>query len=122
MKKIVAIGLLGVFLLCLLKPIMPYMDYMINYSVISTELCESAGNAFSSCHGKCYLKEKVMATKASDSNSNSGLAKIGIEDYFVSDIRIESTPGIALEIRRNHKLTTHTLIGFRENMLDPPIV
>lgn len=60
MKKAVVI----VVFLFVLKPILPVLDYVLNYDYISKELCENKAKVEMQCNGKCHLmKEMAKATK-----------------------------------------------------------
>lgn len=48
----------------LLKPIIPVLDYIINYDYIAKELCENKAKPQMHCNGKCHLMKELA--KASD--------------------------------------------------------
>lgn len=60
MKK--ALVLLGLFLL--LKPVLPLVDYVVNYDYISKVLCENKAKPELKCNGKCHLMRELA--KASE--------------------------------------------------------
>ena len=61
MKKIIIIVILAIFL----KPILPVVDYVINYDYISKVLCENKAKPEIQCNGKCQLmKEMAKASEA----------------------------------------------------------
>ncbi len=45
------------------RPIMPILNYVVNYDIISTELCENRDNIEIDCKGKCYLVKELAQTK-----------------------------------------------------------
>lgn len=51
-------------ILFLTKPIIPVLDYVINYEYISTQLCENKEKPELKCNGKCHLKKELA--KASE--------------------------------------------------------
>jgi len=55
----------------LLKPVMPVLDYMINYDYIAKELCENKAKPQMHCNGKCHLM-KQLAKAAEDQKQESG--------------------------------------------------
>lgn len=81
MKKI---ALLISFII-LIKPVVPLVDYIINYEYISTKLCENRAKPEMHCDGKCHLK-KELAKAASDekpiSNKKSSVFKQEMENLF----------------------------------------
>jgi hypothetical protein len=48
----------------LLKPIVPVLDYVINYDYIAKELCENKAKPKLNCNGKCHLMKELA--KASE--------------------------------------------------------
>ena len=55
MKKIIIIVVLSI----LLKPILPVVDYIINYDYISKVLCENKTKPELKCNGKCHLIKEL---------------------------------------------------------------
>ena len=66
MKKAIFI----IILFMLIKPILPVVDYIINYDYISTHLCENIKMPALKCNGKCHLKKK-LASEAKKDNSKA---------------------------------------------------
>ena len=61
-----------------LKPILPVLEYAVNYDYIVTNLCENKSKPELKCNGKCHLTKQLA--KASESNSeNSSEKKISFE-------------------------------------------
>ncbi len=71
--------------LIMIKPVVPLLDYIINYEYISTKLCENITKPEMHCDGKCHLK-KELAKAVSDekpiSNQKSTTSKQEIEILF----------------------------------------
>jgi hypothetical protein len=63
------IAIIVTFLL-LAKPILPLIDYCVNYKYIANELCENQDKPELECNGKCHLK-KELAKAATEENSTS---------------------------------------------------
>ena len=65
-------------LLMFLKPILPVLEYVVNYHYIVNELCENKLKPELKCNGKCHLTKELA--KASEGNSdNSSDKKITFE-------------------------------------------
>lgn len=63
LKKLVIVHLfLNLYLLALLGPVFPVLEYLMNYDYISTQLCENKDKPILTCHGKCYLEKQVKAS------------------------------------------------------------
>lgn len=59
-KKIVLIVIFAM----ILKPILPVVDYIVNYEYISKVLCENKAKPALKCNGKCHLMKELA--KASE--------------------------------------------------------
>ena len=62
MKKAVLI----LALLILLKPIIPVLDYVVNYEYISKVLCVNKEKPKLHCNGKCYLMKELAKNSESE--------------------------------------------------------
>ena len=86
MKKIVFIVILSIFL----KPILPVLDYIVNYEYISTVLCENKDKPELKCCGKCHLK-KELANASEGEKPNSAdkkeSSKQEVEILFFQEIK-----------------------------------
>lgn len=78
MKKMIFIVLIALFL----KPILPVIDYVVNYEYISKVLCENKDKPKLQCNGKCHLmKELAKAAetenpKSSDKKENTSVQEV----------------------------------------------
>ena len=60
MKKLIITHLLlNLYLLVLVQPAIPVLEYLINYNYIVNELCENREKPIKTCNGKCYLGDQV---------------------------------------------------------------
>ena len=60
MKKLIITHLLlNLYLLVLVQPALPVLEYLINYDYIVNELCENREKPILTCNGKCYLGDQV---------------------------------------------------------------
>lgn len=48
------------------RPVLPYMEYMINKNYISTHLCVQKDIPNNSCHGHCYLHKQIEKSQHED--------------------------------------------------------
>lgn len=83
MKKAIVI----VVFLFILKPILPVLEYAINYDYIVKELCENRDKPKMACNGKCHLmKELAKASeKEIPASSDKKLAHHEFEVLFFED-------------------------------------
>lgn len=67
MKKIIIIVILAIFL----KPILPVVDYVVNYDFISKVLCENKAKPKLKCNGKCHLMKELAKASEDEKPINS---------------------------------------------------
>lgn len=58
-------------LFMLIRPVIPVVDYMVNYDYIKNELCVNKEKPQLHCNGKCHLaKELAKASESSENNKD----------------------------------------------------
>ncbi len=77
MKKTVFI----LALLMLLKPILPVVEYVVNYEYISKVLCVNKDKPMLHCNGKCQLMKELA--KASENEKPISDKKIAAQEFEV---------------------------------------
>lgn len=85
MKKIAFI----VTFLLLAKPILPLLDYWVNYEYIANELCENQAKPELECNGKCHLKKELAKAASEDTSTSKDkkqIEKQEIETLFFHDV------------------------------------
>ncbi|GAA4043262.1 hypothetical protein [Flavobacterium chungnamense] len=85
MKKIIIIVILAIFL----KPILPVIDYVINYDYISKVLCENKAKPQLKCNGKCHLMKELAKASEDEKPINSDKkdnSKQEIELLFCNEV------------------------------------
>lgn len=61
-KLYINIFFIAIYTLSLFTPIVPLVEYALNYKYISEVLCVNKDKPQMSCSGKCYLKKQVKAS------------------------------------------------------------
>ncbi|MFD2907650.1 hypothetical protein ACFSX9_02775 [Flavobacterium ardleyense] len=74
MKRVIII----ISFLMFLKPVLPVLEYIVNYDYIVTELCENKSKPELHCNGKCHLTEQLAKASESD-NANSSEKKTSFQ-------------------------------------------
>jgi len=64
--KLYCILYLGIILFYLIRPSLPYIEYVIRQDYIEKNLCVQKDYPENTCHGKCYLHEQL--NKQSDTH------------------------------------------------------
>ncbi len=65
-----------------LRPVLPLVNYAVNYDYIVKNLCENRNNPQSTCKGKCYVSKELAKTEKQSNNSQT--IKIAGLDVFIS--------------------------------------
>ena len=84
MKKILFL----LALIMLLKPVLPVIDYVVNYEYISKVLCINKAKPKLQCNGKCHLMKELAKTSESEKpiSSNKKIASQELEVLFFEEI------------------------------------
>ncbi|MBP2618401.1 hypothetical protein [Chryseobacterium jejuense] len=64
------------------RPVLPLINYAVNYDYIVKNLCEKKEVPQSTCKGKCYVKKELAKTEKQSSSSQT--IKIAGLDVFLS--------------------------------------
>jgi hypothetical protein len=77
-------------LFILLKPLLPFVEYVVNYEYISKVLCINRENTVVGCDGKCYLISQ-LAKSAEDEKPLSDKKNVvkEIEILFFQEIKYD---------------------------------
>ena len=71
------------YMLAMVQPILPLIEYNVNKEYIASVLCENRDKPQLDCQGKCYLKKQIQKTKKSDSHEHP-IPQIDLSKYPVS--------------------------------------
>ncbi len=76
-------------LMMLLKPVLPVVDYIVNYEYISKVLCVNKAKPKLQCNGKCHLMKELAKTSESETpiSSNKKIASHELEVLFCAEIK-----------------------------------
>ena len=126
MKKLIFTHLfLNLYLLALVQPALPIIEYFVNYDYISSELCENKDKPILTCNGKCYLEKQVEKQLDIDHNQETPKPpKIDLEKF----ITIKSKQFRYSLLDENKKLKSPISLNTLEDkiillsILKPPIV
>jgi hypothetical protein len=89
MKKLVIAHLfLNLYLLALVGPVLPVLDYLINYDYIAKELCINKNKPVLACNGKCYLEGQFDKQQNSrEENPVPLMPKVDFDRFFTLVIK-----------------------------------
>jgi hypothetical protein len=82
-----------------LRPVLPLVNYAINYDYIVKNLCENRSKLQSTCNGKCYVVKELSKTeRQSDANQTIKLSSLDV--FLYNDILTFSDSNIFEIINR----------------------
>ncbi len=64
------------------RPVLPLVNYAVNYDYIAKNLCENRAVPQSTCKGKCYLEKELSKTEKQSGNIQ--VLKISVPDHFLA--------------------------------------
>lgn len=86
MPKFLSIVFTTLYLVAMLKPVEPILEYCFNYNYIVEVLCVNKDKPRLNCNGKCYLMKQLQ--KQSSENSTKKSQSIQLENYPIGFIEI----------------------------------
>ncbi|WP_228451940.1 hypothetical protein [Chryseobacterium sp. G0186] len=67
-----------------IRPVLPLVNYAVNYDYIVKNLCEKREIPQSTCKGKCYVKKELAKTEK-QSNSSQTIKIAGLDVFLSND-------------------------------------
>lgn len=74
------------YLLAMVRPVFPIIEYYANYDYIATVLCENRDKPYLKCNGKCYLEKQLKDSNHTNHEHKSNVPQINLSDYPVSPL------------------------------------
>ncbi|WP_318640765.1 hypothetical protein [Flavobacterium ardleyense] len=102
----------------LLKPALPFLEYVVNYDYITQVLCENKATPELECNGKCHLmKELAKASEVEKPLSSQKKSVVGFEIMFFQKIQEFTvlTPNSTYLVVSNYYFDNYTYL-----VLDTP--
>ncbi len=104
------------------RPLIPLVEYAVNYDYISEVLCINKSKPELHCNGKCYLKKEIAKTNDTDSSpltKNSGQKLFDI--YVLPEITSISTAEKIFFSNPNFLYKTAYSFLFLKHIFRPPV-
>ncbi|MBW8201006.1 hypothetical protein [Flagellimonas abyssi] len=73
------------YIMAMLRPVMPVFEYMVNQDYIAEYLCVNKDKPMLNCNGKCYLA-KMLQEEQDEKRQN--LPSINLEEYPIGFVNI----------------------------------
>lgn len=83
-RKTIAIFLVTLYVVAMLKPFAPFMEYAVNYEYISTVLCVNKDKPKMECNGKCHLAKEVEEQQKEEKSA----VNIDLKEYPIGFVKI----------------------------------
>ena len=121
MKQIIAIGFVLLYLIGMLRPMAPVIEYLSNQDYIAEFLCLEKDEPITVCKGQCYLVNKIA--QENPQPEQSPIPKIDYSQYPVSPIITSSFKLLKPEIAANRHTLLSDLYSFLDtkSLFKPPI-
>lgn len=87
LKSLSATFLVLLYILAMLRPVIPLFEYVINQDYIAEFLCINTDRPELSCNGKCYLMQKIAEQ---NEEKRQNLPRIAMEEYPIGFVTISS--------------------------------
>ena len=109
----------------LLKPAIPFLEYVVNYDYIVKELCENKEKLQLQCNGKCHLK-KELAKSAADEQSpadkkQNSKQEIEVLFYQETPIFFQKMPVVFTDKKVNASYQNFYALTAIQSTFHPPI-
>ncbi len=125
MKKLLLTHLfLNLYLLALIQPALPVLDYLLNYNYIVAELCENRDKPIQTCNGKCYLEKQVkQQLNLTRSEETPMPPKVDFEKLISPKVKKFTYKLFEVNLTENNTYFYTTLIEsvFSNSLFRPPI-
>lgn len=114
------------YLLAMVRPIIPIIEYYANYDYIAEELCENRDKPYLECNGKCYLKKQLKEVNHTNHDHNkSTIPQINFDDYPITTLdQFTYQFSIQKELHSKNSYSTHFLTQdfFKSDYKPPQVV
>ncbi len=74
------------YLLAMVRPLIPIIEYHANYDYIANVLCENKDCPYLECNGKCYLEKQLKKVNHSSHDHKSTIPQVNFDDYPISPL------------------------------------
>ncbi|MGG5208931.1 hypothetical protein ACQWU4_08280 [Chryseobacterium sp. MIQD13] len=106
------------------RPLIPLMEYAVNYNYIATVLCINKSRPELHCNGKCYLSKELAKTNNTDSsplNKTKNSGQKVLDTYTLSEISAIQTERELFSLNFNFLYETAYSFLFLKHIFRPPV-
>jgi len=105
-----------------IRPVLPLLNYAVNYDYIVKNLCENRANPQSTCKGKCYVEKELAKT---EKQSGPQTIKISVLDVFLSNEILSFSNERGVDLLKKSPNSNHfnsCTSGYFFRIFHPPLV
>lgn len=84
-KQLLGLAFSLLYVLAMIRPILPVLEYYANYDYIANELCINKDKPYLECNGKCYL-DKELKKIGSTTSENQKAPSIDMANYPIATV------------------------------------
>lgn len=109
------------YMLAMLKPVLPVFDYVVNQDYIAEYLCINKDKPEMHCDGKCYLMQMLEEQR---NEKKQNLPSIDLREYpigFVTVLTLENTPFSSSDLKNTNNYTNKYSFLNSYQYFHPPI-
>lgn len=110
------------YLVAMLRPVAPFVEYIINYDYISKVLCINKDKPALRCNGKCQLMKKLEQQQEDDFNA----LRIHMEEYPIGFVRVlnfsEKSTNKKIKRKKYFSYNQQYYFSFHAEIFHPPTV
>ncbi len=92
----------------IIRPVLPFISYAVNYDYIIKELCENKERAELLCKGKCYLSKELAKTTQEQGNKSSQKVNLNSIDVFIINEEFDDSFILTSRLLRENISTFNT--------------
>jgi hypothetical protein len=108
-----------------MRPILPVVNYAVNYNYIVENLCENKEKSEMMCNGKCYLSKELAKTNSEPQNNGLEFIMVSCDSFVPSEtFKIENKISSCTITSKKNFYFSHKIYNylFSSNTFHPPIV
>ena len=91
LHKLTAIFFVFLYMLAMLRPVQPYVEYVLNQDYIAEFLCINKDKRELQCNGKCHLVKQIEKQQENDPLTS---LRISLENYPIGFVTIYKIEGV----------------------------
>jgi hypothetical protein len=122
MRSIIAISFVLLYLIALLRPLSPYLEYYSNQDFFTEVLCINKAKPELKCNGKCILMQKLKQATQQESDPVS-LPSLKFENYpigFVEFVRSQQIVSFSYIKKEHFTSSVDYHFEFVSDLFRPP--